>query len=362
MVLYDKKSNFLGIGQSELSMLGYEDIEEFKSFHDDFADLFVNHPGYISKFKNFSWIDYSLHSGVPNKNVILKHKNGTDIEAKLNIFEIFLIDEINEEKTIYNIEINTTSTKDNFTTTTDPYLNQKNIKLEPVEKETEKTDSISRPEELIEEPANKIVFEDFSIEDFEESKIQNEKETLDIDDLEKNTAEVQEKKLLIDEPVEDLNIDYEPTVKLKVDLLENTSPEITSLEEFPQPEVLPEIQTSDIVETISDEEIKVIPKIEVAEEDIDFAQIAEDTGMDIKDLAMFIGEFVKNSKEISKNLHGNNNITQIKQEIIELKGIASNLKMRSFVNILDLMLENCDNLEFENYLDKFDIKIKNLEN
>jgi len=55
LILYDKNSNFLGMGKSELSMLGFEDMEEFKSNFNDFADLFVNQPGYISKFKNFSW-------------------------------------------------------------------------------------------------------------------------------------------------------------------------------------------------------------------------------------------------------------------------------------------------------------------
>ncbi len=352
MVLYDKKSNFLGIGQSELSMLGYEDIEEFKSYHDDFADLFVNHPGYISKFKNFSWIDYSLHSGVPNKNVILKHKNGTDIEAKLDIFEIFLIDEINEEKSIYNIEINVSSAKDDFTTTTDPYSNQKNIKLEPVKEEIEANIQSTLPleEKISQEPANKIVFDDFSIEDYEEPKINLETNIETENSLYDDTVESFEKDSTISKPLsQDLNIDYEPTIKLKIDV-----PSDESEREAPQ-----EIQLSNTADLQNQIEPKIDKNIE---EDIDLTQIAEDTGMDIEDLALFIGEFIKNSKKISKNLHQNSDLAITKSEIVELKGIASNLKMKNFVKILDSMLINCDKPKFEKYLNKFDIKVKNLEN
>jgi len=351
LVLYDKKTNFLGIGQSELSMLGYEDIEEFKSYCDDFADLFVNHPGYISKFKNFSWIDYSLHSGVPNKNVILRHKNGTDIEAKLNIFEIFLINEINEEKTIYNVEVSTTSTKDDYTTTADPYINQK---IKPIQEEdkTNKISSISQPKKVIEEPTNKMAFDDFSIEDFEEPKILTEISDMDVDSSLKEKIEPETEKLLVDKFPEDLNIDYEPTIKLKIDLPEDIPSQKSFCEVTPveMPLEIKPLDTADTAQKESDEE------------ETDFTQIAEDTDMDIGDLAMFIGEFIKDSKKISKDLHKNSDTLTAKNKIIELKGIASNLKMKNFIEILDLMLTNCDNLEFENFINKFDLKIKNLEN
>jgi len=298
LVLYDKQSNFLGIGQSELSMLGYEDIEEFKSSHSDFADLFVNHPGYISKFKNFSWIDYSLHSGVPNKNVILKHKNGTNIEAKLNIFEVFLISPLNKEDTLYNIEVDISSSKNDNISTTNINTDEKNIEPES---------NLEAPE-----PADKIVFDDLLIEDYQETGVDTDNTT-----------------------VESQTVDHGPTIKLKIDMANDDSAK--EVENYTQ-------------------------EREVSEEDIDFTQIAEDTGMDIESLAMFTAEFIKDSKDISTSLHSDNNFTTSKNKIVKLKGIASNLQMKSFVKTLDLMLENHGNSKFGNYLDIFDNKIKNLEN
>ncbi len=47
MILYDKDCNFLGVGREELSFAGFEDMEEFKSYYDDFADLFEENMGGI---------------------------------------------------------------------------------------------------------------------------------------------------------------------------------------------------------------------------------------------------------------------------------------------------------------------------
>ncbi len=67
MILYGKNCDFIGIGKEELSFLGFENIDQFKEVCSDVADLFVNKPGFIYKFKNFSWIEYTLNSGAPKK-------------------------------------------------------------------------------------------------------------------------------------------------------------------------------------------------------------------------------------------------------------------------------------------------------
>jgi len=378
LVLYDKKSNFLGIGQNELSMLGFEDIEEFKSYHDDFADLFINHPGYISKFKNFSWIDYALHSGVPNKNVVLRHKNGTEIEATLNIMEVFLLNPINEENSIYDIEIDVSSTKNNFTITNDPHLNQKNIKLEPFKddfetsKEKNQTEIQSSPALKQVPQAKKINFDDFSIDDYKED-YKEDTQTLDnkpnMTDLSQDAPKIQNDNFVAEK--EDFILDEkpeEPAIKLKVDMSDdilNKNDETTNIS-FTEPEIKPKpevmIQKDEKIETKNDT-VKV-QEIGIDDEELDFTQIAEDTGMDIEDLAMFMDEFINESKDTSIKLHKQKNATDaqsIKDEILQLKGIASNLKMDSFIKVLNLMFENSNSEEFESYLNKFDNKIKNLE-
>ncbi|MDR0407688.1 MAG: hypothetical protein LBH45_02045 [Campylobacteraceae bacterium] len=92
MILYDKDTKFLGVSADILSVLGYENISTFMAYNNDVADLFVNKQGYVHKFDNFSWISYVLNGSLPNKNVIIKTRNGNEIEASISITELFLHD------------------------------------------------------------------------------------------------------------------------------------------------------------------------------------------------------------------------------------------------------------------------------
>lgn len=97
MVLYDKNFKPIGISQDILNFLGYEDMDDFKTYATDIADLFVQKSGYIYKFENFSWIKYILHSGAPNKSALIKLKHGKEREIQLSIKELFLFEEGNDD-------------------------------------------------------------------------------------------------------------------------------------------------------------------------------------------------------------------------------------------------------------------------
>lgn len=92
MLLYTQNGHFLGMGAQELSLLGYEDMEDFRTYHCDVADLFIQKSGFISKFETFLWIDYARHSGASNRRVLLHTKQGKCIELSLHVDEIFLKD------------------------------------------------------------------------------------------------------------------------------------------------------------------------------------------------------------------------------------------------------------------------------
>jgi len=105
MILYDDKQNFLGMSSHTLSFLGYEDIGDFLSLHNDFANLFVNQEGYIYKFDNFSWIDFVLYSGSANKSAIVTLKNGQDTKVDLSIKEVHLAHSLNGINKLYSVKI-----------------------------------------------------------------------------------------------------------------------------------------------------------------------------------------------------------------------------------------------------------------
>ena len=105
MILYDDKYNFLGMSTDTLTFLGYEDISEFISIHNDFANLFVQKEGFIYSFDNFSWIDFVLYSGSANKSAIITLKNGQETGIDVSIKEIYLSKNIGESKKLYSVKI-----------------------------------------------------------------------------------------------------------------------------------------------------------------------------------------------------------------------------------------------------------------
>jgi hypothetical protein len=112
------------MSSENLSYLGYEDLNDFTSQHSDFANLLVNKEGFIYKFQNFSWIDFILYSGSPNKAALLKQKNGDEVEIKLSVKEVFLTSEVNGSQKYYSVRI----ISDNFVNVaskTDPEITKK---------------------------------------------------------------------------------------------------------------------------------------------------------------------------------------------------------------------------------------------
>lgn len=105
MILYDQDFNFIGMSAENLTFLGYEDIDEFTSMHNDFADLFVKREGLIHKFENFSWIHFVLYSGSPNKKAYVRHKNGTEMPVDVTIKEVILTHAYDGLRKIYSVKL-----------------------------------------------------------------------------------------------------------------------------------------------------------------------------------------------------------------------------------------------------------------
>ncbi len=105
MILYDQDFNFIGMSAETLTFLGYEDIDEFTSMHNDFADLFVKKEGFIHKFENFSWIHYILYSGAANKKAYVRQKNGSEAPVDITIKEVFLNHTYDGLRKVYSVKL-----------------------------------------------------------------------------------------------------------------------------------------------------------------------------------------------------------------------------------------------------------------
>jgi len=105
LILYDESYNFLGMSEKILNKLGYDDLDEFCTYHRDFAELFEKQNGLIYNFENFSWIDFVLYGGANKDQAIVKTKTGDKIKAKIEIDEIRVKDDIIGVTKIFSVNL-----------------------------------------------------------------------------------------------------------------------------------------------------------------------------------------------------------------------------------------------------------------
>jgi len=92
LLLYNQRKEFVGIDADDLSGLGFSNLNELLSESNDFADLFVKKPGYIHNFKNFSWIDFILHSETGESKAII-HAKGKNYSCVLHVAGFHFVSE-----------------------------------------------------------------------------------------------------------------------------------------------------------------------------------------------------------------------------------------------------------------------------
>jgi hypothetical protein len=186
LILYDQNYNFIGISNETLSYLGYEDLADFTSQHSDFANLLANKEGYIYKFQNFSWIDFILYSGSPNKSALLKLKSGEELEIKLSVKEVHLTLPIGDSEKYYAVRIlsdnfvNIASKTDASIAEKSPPKNSFNLNnlmgtAQPIE---ESTSSTTTPPPVLEEKQSNTETESDFILNFPSSEEIKEEESL----------------------------------------------------------------------------------------------------------------------------------------------------------------------------------------
>lgn len=358
MILYSKSGDFLGIGKDELSFLGYEDLDEFKSVHSDLADLFINKPGYIFKFKNFSWIDYALHSGAPKKSVIIKLKTGNEVEVAIKIKELFLYNPKENEELYYSIEFANTLSQNNSMQSDSSF-----IQATPQKTTEVNTDEISPTEEIIQEeetPSNKTI-------SLEEDFVEEENKDLEIDFNEEKIEEATPK-LKIDTSVFEKEEDKEPTVNINDTFTEDyESEEIPKLKiDIPSEENIfePVIDISSDYEEREEEVVDFNPPVNMAieeekEEDIDFDLVncVEELGLDISLVGELITDYmskIESNIPSIKTAIENEDGTLLKNSICELKGISDNLQMTQLSTRLGCILEANDKEDKIKELGKFE--------
>ena len=353
MILYSKSGDFLGIGKDELSFLGYEDLDEFKSIYSDVADLFINRPGYIFKFKNFSWIDYALHSGAPKKSVIIKLKTGNEVEVAIKIKELFLYNPKENEELYYSIEFvnnmsQNSSSRDDSTfiqATPTPKIQTSTLTDETPPIEEVLPDVTDLKEVLLEEEFTQKEPQDLSI-DFNPAKEEEPVPKLKIDNsvfaIEDNLTQEEETKQKLSAN-DEFTEDYENVElpKLKIDLTsEETSfkPMLDISSDYDEKtEEIANFETSNDISFDSDDEEENV--------DFDLVNCVEELGLDISLVGELITDYMDKIDQNITNMKTsieNEDEELLKQTIYNLKGISDNLHMTQLSSRLKNILEAND--------------------
>jgi len=320
MILYSKSGDFLGIGKDELSFLGYEDLDEFRYFHSDVADLFVNRPGYICKFKNFSWIDYALHSGTPKKSAIIRLKTGNEVEIPLRIKELFLYSPKRDEDSLYySVEFENKKSQNSGLQNGSSFTKST---FAPQAQTSQIFENTTSDVEVFkkEEKATEISFE----EDYTKN------EAVDFDNKKQNTTE-------------------EPTLKLKIDI---------DTQESKKEEIVPLLKNFNEA-GLSNKEIVI---------DFDLANCVGELGLDISLVGEFITNYLdeidKTTPIIKASLEKGDEVA-LKSCIYKLKGISDALHMHQLSNALtniftaaDVELKKSELEKFEKIVLKFKEDLK----
>ena len=371
MILYSKSGEFLGIGKEELSFLGYEDLEEFKNTNNDVADLFVNKPGFIFKFKNFSWIDYALHSGAPKKSVILKLKTGNEVETAIKIKELFLNNPKDNEEIYYCIEFanvmtqnNQMSTETSFIKATPTPSSPEHIKIEEDIIKEEKTEEPDAEEEKIEKPN---ILTSSLDDDFKDDI--KEKTSISFD----NVA-VKEEETPFKLKIDDNSFEEEKDVQTKINITDDYVQEEqkttieSNYEEDHVSENLPPIKIKLVDEPLQND-IEIDPKNMYEESDVisekeiefDLLNCVEELGLDISLVSELLNDYVKQLDKtipIIQSAIDEKNNELLKNNIYMLKGISDNLNIKQLSNMLVNIL-NKDNKKEE--LRKFKQVVENFK-
>ncbi len=377
MLLYNQKKEFIGIDKDDLEGLGFNNIGELQNESHDFADLFVKKPGFIHNFKNFSWIDFILHSETGESKAII-HAKGRNYSCTLHASPFhFTSNENGFAITIKNLRALSGSEDLQATQTVE---SSGGIKASTAAQSTQVAANINTP---IDEPKPsqpkeelKANFElppevETSFPNFEDSPAHelSEPDPLDI-------PEPQEIDLGLSSPTENefgapVDIDYSAPLTLDDDVMMDLTPEPAVQEEEIGFDDLPTSAPTkkespmlgDYVSGPSgDEHLSELVRSGTYVYEPQIA--ADELGLPVDLIEEFIGDFIDQAHEFHDDLYASVKTEDFDNVQIlshKLKGVAANLRVEDAFDVLSVVNSSKDPEEILPNLNQFYKIIAKLE-
>ena len=361
MLLYNQRKEFIGIDEDDLNALNFKNINELQNESHDFADLFVKKPGYIHNFKNFSWIDFILHSESDESKAII-HAKGKNYSCSIHITPFhFTSEESGYAIIIKNLRAlkgseDTQASKDlqaaggiqaspapSAPLSTPPPLNTP--PPTHLEQNTPELD-ISLDDIRLSEEAPQSLTEEAELPSFEQSHTQelNEPDPLEV-------PETQEIDLSLASSGENefgapVDIDYNAPLTLDDDVMKDGyeeplhEEEPLSTETFAVEEDLEQEQPMLGDYVSSDENEHLSELVTSGEYRYDPNVAANELGLPVDLIEEFIGDFIDQAHEFHDDLYASvqgGDFDNIQILSHKLKGVAANLRVEDAFDVLSVV-------------------------
>jgi HPt (histidine-containing phosphotransfer) domain-containing protein len=362
LLLYNQRKEFVGIDEDDLSGLGFQNIGELQNESHDFADLFVKKPGYIHNFKNFSWIDFILHSESDESKAVI-HAKGRNYSCTLHVTPFHFTSEDSGFAVIIK-NLRALQGSENLQATqalessggiqASPAPTPSAKASEPAPRaaaESHELDisledlQVSEPEKSPEASFDLPPEEELSLPSFEESYTQelSEPAPLDIPEPEELDLGLASTENEFGAPID---IDFDAPLSLDDDIMMDTTPE-PSIEEEPSFELPEEAapvkeeapMLGDYVSSPSDDEH--LSELVRSGTYVYEPQIAADElGLPVDLIEEFIGDFIDQAHEFHDDLYASVKTEDFDNVQIlshKLKGVAANLRVEDAFDVLSVV-------------------------
>jgi len=370
LLLYNQRKEFIGIDEDDLKTLDFQNINELQNESQDFADLFVKKPGYIHNFKNFSWIDFILHSEADESKAII-HAKGRNYSCVLHITPFyFTADESGYAVIIRNLRAlkgaeDAQAKKDlessgglqtspaakpahvpssSAQASNDP-APELDISLDDIKLNApEETPSFPEPEPELELPS----FETSSQQELSEPEPLDIPDPLDVEDLSMPPAD----DYLATEnefgaPVENefgapSDIDFNAPLDLGDDLMHDEIVEDDVVEpEIEEPEAVSKNETPMLGDYVSGEDSEHLSDlVNSGTYQYDPNVAADELGLPVDLIEEFIGDFIDQAYEFKDDLFASVNASDFDNVQVlshKLKGVAANLRVEDAFDVLSVV-------------------------
>jgi hypothetical protein len=328
MLIYNFQKEFLGIDNSDLEKLGFQNLSELRAEAADFADLFVKTPGFIHNFKHVHWIDFVECAESDDSANVIIHANNKNFRCTIEVQTAFLVDAPAQKA--YLIYLN--NLRELSKTESDQVANDVYEKPTPQAATIQTTKlQTQKPSHKFDTPAEEIAVTKAVHDPYEQEQ---HKEPIDVLD----TPPPYQEETPIQLDVEDVHETQEtaPFVdddfKLDIDVEEHdniVTPE--PKEEVIQPTTPTPPPLSQIEDNDTEFDNSYVYDPQVASDEL---------GLPLDLIEEFIGDFIAQANEFKDQLyaaHEQGDGDKVKVLSHKLKGVAANLRIEDAFEVLSII-------------------------